>query len=87
MSSAQFNDLSEIIDKIIEGDALEIMRRIPNDSIDMTFADPPFNLKKTYEYYEDDREVHQYLTWCKDWIHEMVRITKPTGSTFVHNIP
>jgi len=83
----RFEGLSEIADKIIEGDAIGIMKRIPKDSIDMVFADPPFNLKKTYEYYEDDKEVHQYLAWCKDWIHEMVRVTKPTGSIFVHNIP
>jgi len=85
--SNRFKGLSDIIDRIIEGDAIEIMRQIPDDSIDMAFADPPFNLKKSYEYYEDDKEVYQYLAWCKDWIHEMVRITKPTGSIFVHNIP
>jgi site-specific DNA-methyltransferase (adenine-specific) len=83
----RFGDLSGIIDKVVEGDATEIMRRIPDDSVDMTFADPPFNLRKSYEYYEDDKLVHQYLAWCRDWIHEMVRITKPTGSIFVHNIP
>ena len=63
------------------------MRSIPDDSIDMTFADPPFNLKKAYDHYEDDKEVNQYLAWSKGWLHEMVRVTKPTGSVFVHNIP
>ena len=87
VNANRLKDLSETTDKVIEGDAIEIMRRIPDDSIDMTFADPPFNLKKSYEYYEDDKEVHQYLAWCKEWIHEMVRITRPTGSIFVHNIP
>jgi len=83
----QIKDVVERAESIIEGDAIEVMKGIPDNSIDMTFADPPFNLKKSYEYYEDDKEVNQYLAWCKDWIHEMVRITKPTGSIFVHNIP
>ncbi|MCJ7633793.1 site-specific DNA-methyltransferase [Candidatus Bathyarchaeota archaeon] len=87
MSSTRASALSGIIENIIEGDAIEVMRRIPDGCIDMTFADPPFNLKKTYNHYEDDKEFDQYLAWCKDWIHEMVRITKPSGSIFVHNIP
>lgn len=66
---------------------MEIMRSIPDNSIDVTFADPPFNLKKKYNSYYDKREVQTYLAWCKDWLNEMIRITKPTGSIFVHNIP
>lgn len=75
------------LNKIIKGDCLEVMRDIPDNSIDMTFADPPFNLKKKYNKYYDKKEVNDYLNWCKKWITEMVRITKPTGSIFVHNIP
>jgi len=78
---------SKLVNQIIEGDAIQIMKEIPDNSIDMTFADPPFNLKKSYEYYEDDKEVNEYLAWCKEWLRQMVRITKPTGSIFVHNIP
>ncbi|MGC8964308.1 MAG: DNA-methyltransferase [Brevinematia bacterium] len=76
-----------IINKIIQGDCLEVMRKIPDNSVDVTFADPPFNLKKRYNSYYDKQEVEQYLSWCKEWLKEMVRITKPTGSIFVHNIP
>lgn len=55
--------------------------------MDVTFADPPFNLKKNYENYKDRLEFQEYLDWCKKWIFEMVRVTKPTGSIFLHNIP
>jgi len=79
--------LSEYVNQIIRGDALEIMSQIPDDSVDVTFADPPFNLKKSYEQYEDDKETRDYLDWCRQWLSKMVRITKPTGSIFVHNIP
>jgi len=85
MRSEEF--FNEIINNIIQGDALEVMRKIPDDSIDVTFADPPFNLKKKYNSYYDKQEVDEYLSWCKEWLGEMVRITKPTGSIFVHNIP
>ncbi|HOK79498.1 MAG TPA: site-specific DNA-methyltransferase [bacterium] len=78
---------SSIINKIIQGNCLEVMKKIPDDSVDVTFADPPFNLKKKYNSYYDKHEVEEYLLWCKKWLYEMVRITKPTGSIFVHNIP
>ncbi len=66
---------------------MNIMKEIPDDSVDMTFADPPFNLKKKYNNYLDKKEKDEYLEWCYNWLDEMVRITKPTGSIFVHNIP
>jgi len=80
-------ELSNLINQIIEGDAIEVMKGIPSNSIDLTFADPPFNLNKGYEHYEDDKETKDYLDWCKEWLAQMVRITKPSGSIFVHNIP
>lgn len=79
--------MKEFINKVIVGDAIEVMHKIPENSVDVTFADPPFNLKKKYNSYYDEHEVEEYLSWCKKWLSEMVRITKPTGSIFVHNIP
>ncbi len=79
--------IAEYLNKIIKSDCLDLLRQIPNNSIDMTFADPPFNLKKKYNGYSDNKQIENYLQWCKLWLFEMVRITKPTGSIFVHNIP
>lgn len=79
--------LDQYINKIIKGDCLELLKKIPDSSVDMTFADPPFNLKKKYNGYKDSLEFKEYIKWCDEWIGEMVRITKPTGSIFVHNIP
>ncbi len=79
--------LDKYTNKIIKGDCLELLKKIPDNSVDMTFADPPFNLKKKYNGYKDSLEFKEYIEWCDKWIGEMVRITKPTGSIFVHNIP
>jgi len=86
LSEKPFSETS-LMDKIILGDATEVMKEIPSNSIDMTFADPPFNLKKSYSHYQDSKQLGEYNRWCKEWIGEMVRITKPTGSIFVHNLP
>lgn len=80
-------NVNKFKNKIIEGDILEKMAEIPSESVDMVFADPPFNLKKKYGNYKDSKEVKDYLDWCYKWLDEIVRVVSPTGSIFVHNIP
>jgi len=75
------------LNEILCGDAIEEMKKVPTNSIDMTFADPPFNLNKKYGNYKDKKASKDYVKWCEQWLSEMVRITKPTGSILVHNIP
>ncbi len=75
------------LNEIICGDSIEEMRKIPDNSIDMTFADPPFNLNKKYGNYKDKKATDDYVKWCERWLTEMVRITKSTGTILVHNIP
>ncbi len=79
--------IDKYINKILNGDCLELFKKIPDNSVDVTFADPPFNLKKNYKSYRDSLEFQEYLNWCEKWISEMVRVTKPSGSIFLHNIP
>ena len=79
--------IEDYANKILQGDCLKLFKNIPDASVDMTFADPPFNLQKRYSTYNDNLEFQEYLNWCEKWIFEMVRVTKPTGSIFLHNIP
>jgi len=79
--------IEKYINKVIQGNCLELLKNIEDNSVNVTFADPPFNLKKGYKSYRDSLELKEYLTWCEKWITELVRITKPTGSIFIHNIP
>jgi site-specific DNA-methyltransferase (adenine-specific) len=79
--------IDEFVNKIHLGDCLELFKLIPDNSVDITFADPPFNLNKKYNNNHDKLKLDEYLNWCENWISEMVRVTKPSGSIFVHNIP
>lgn len=79
--------MKKFLNVISQGDCLDLFMKIPDESVDITFADPPFNLKKKYNGYKDSLEFEEYLNWCELWIKEMVRVTKPTGSIFIHNIP
>jgi site-specific DNA-methyltransferase (adenine-specific) len=69
------------------GDALEILKQYPDNSIDLVFADPPYNLDKGYNVYADEHSREEYIAWCNAWLREYVRILKPTGSLYVLNLP
>jgi site-specific DNA-methyltransferase (adenine-specific) len=75
------------IDTILAGDCLEQLATLPDNSVDVCFADPPFNLDKKYSGYKDQKPFQDYIAWCEQWLLELVRVTKPTGSILVHNIP
>ena len=72
---------------VLQGDCVEGLAKLPDNCADMAFADPPFNLRKKYKAHKDRMETGEYLRWCEAWIGEMVRVVKPGGAVFVHNIP
>jgi site-specific DNA-methyltransferase (adenine-specific) len=56
------------------------MGRIPAGSVDLAFADPPFNIGYKYDVYEDRRAADEYLDWTRKWGAALVRTLKPTGT-------
>lgn len=69
-------------------DCIKVLSTIPDQSVDMVFADPPFNLSKVYdEGINDCLSTTEYTEWCFKWIDECVRILKPGGALFIYNIP
>ncbi|OBY80372.1 modification methylase [Paenibacillus sp. KS1] len=82
---AQF---STSLGKLYKADCLEIMDSLPDESVDLIFADPPFNLKKEYESgVNDGLSKTSYLNWSEKWITESIRILKKGGSLFIWNLP
>jgi site-specific DNA-methyltransferase (adenine-specific) len=67
-------------DRISQGDCIAGLKRWPAGSIDLAFADPPFNIGYDYDIYDDRREADQYLAWSRCWMAEVARVLKPTGS-------
>lgn len=68
------------------GDCLEVMRGLPSESIDMVFADPPFNLGKKYGGKSKNDKRVDYYAWCDSWIVESFRLLKPTGTIYLMTI-
>lgn len=74
--------------KLYKGDCLKLLSQVEDNSIDCFFADPPFNLNKSYGIgINDSLSEEVYLNWCRQWIAEGIRILKPGGSFFLYNLP
>lgn len=67
------------------GDCLEYMRGMDAASVDLVFADPPFNVGKKYGNGHNDRRG-DYYDWCEAWIDQCFRVLKDTGTIYLMTI-
>jgi DNA modification methylase len=70
-------------DVILTGDCLELLKQMPAQSVDLAFADPPFNIGYEYDVYHDKKAKQEYLSWTEQWLEGVGRVLKPTGSFYV----
>ena len=68
------------VGEIRQGDCIEGLKSVADGSIDLAFADPPFNIGYDYDVYDDRRAGEEYLDWSKRWGREIVRVLKPDGT-------
>src|SRR5205809_2470237 len=62
-------------------DALDWLTTLPTASVDLVFADPPYNLGR--ERWDDLGSERDYLAWSARWVGEAARILRPTGSLYI----
>ena len=73
---------------LYHGDCLDLMAEMPDESCDLVFADPPFNLNKDYgRGVRDDLKEAEYLDWCSKWVAECARVVAPGGAFWTYNLP
>jgi len=70
---------------IYHGDAVEVLKTIDTASIDLVFADPPYNIGKDFDGKHDKIDEEEYFAWCWTWIDECKRILKPNGTFYLMN--
>ena len=89
--------MSKFLNKIVNGNSLEILKTIPNKTFDLIFADPPYNLQIGKKLKRpDDSKVNgvndkwdqfksfdDYDNFCKKWLTECKRVLKDNGSIWV----
>ena len=89
--------MSKFLNKIVNGDALEILKKIPNKTFDLIFADPPYNLQIGQKLKRPDNSkvngvkdkwdqfenFEQYDNFSKEWLCECKRVLKDNGTIWV----
>ena len=75
----------QYLNKIINGDVLEVLGKIPDNTVHLAITSPPYNVGKDYDSHNDKMNYGEYLTWLnKVWV-ETNRILVP-GGRFCLNI-
>lgn len=91
------NMLDKFMNKIIKGDCVQILKEIPDNSIDMIFADPPYNLQLKGELWRPNQtkvdavndewdkfdSFKDYDEFSQKWLMECHRVLKESGSIWV----
>ena len=63
------------------GDAIAWLRLLDSESVDLVFADPPYNINKAeWDSFESQQE---YVNWSLEWIEQAARVLKPMGTLYI----
>ena len=78
------DDLKNCRNRIICGDAFSILKKLPAETFDLLFADPPYNLTKNFGE-NSFRQIsdEDYEAWLDSWMKQSVQLLKPTASVYI----
>ncbi|MCI9426639.1 MAG: adenine-specific DNA-methyltransferase [Eubacterium sp.] len=69
---------------IILGDCLSVLKKMKHSSVQLIFADAPYNIGKDFGNNSDKwGSVRAYIDWCKIWIDECMRVLSDTGTMYI----
>lgn len=74
------------VNSIFHGDTMALLEEIPDSSVQLIIADPPYNLNKDFGIGKRYSDRDQWLEWSKKWIDECARVLSPTGNLFIYGI-
>jgi DNA modification methylase len=66
--------------QVVQGDCIAGLEGLEEGSVDLAFADPPFNIGYDYDVYQDRKKSEDYLAWTKRWGEGIHRVLKPEGT-------
>lgn len=74
------------MDEIVLGDCIEEMSKLPDGSVQLIIADPPYNIGPAFGIENEWNRSNQWLPWSREWLAEAIRVLAPGGSIFVYGI-
>ena len=86
--------INQYLNKIIRGDCIEVLKKLPNNSVDLIFADPPYNLQLQGELWRPNQtkvdavnddwdkfvSFEDYDKFSQEWLKECRRVLKEDGT-------
>ena len=76
--------LKDIVNKTICGDSIELLDKLPAESVDLLIADPPYNLTKQFKSNSfKSGQMDEYQQWLEQWVPKLVRLCKPNASIYI----
>jgi site-specific DNA-methyltransferase (adenine-specific) len=79
-------NIEEVLNQVIMGDCVEVMSKLPENSIDLICTSPPYSVGINYDTYDDNTTISQYLDFSEQWLSASYRILKDDGRICV-NVP
>jgi len=77
ITKEEFN--KKILNKILLGDALQVLRKLPDECIHVAITSPPYNLDMPYKNHHDGMPYDEYLKWMKEVWKETKRVLVKGG--------
>jgi site-specific DNA-methyltransferase (adenine-specific) len=78
--------IENYLNKITTGDCIEVMKGIPEGSVDLIVTSPPYGVNIAYDVHDDDMEISEYLEFTRKWMTEAYKVLKDDGRIAL-NIP
>ena len=79
--------LDNFRNKVFNEDVLKVLKTIPDNSLDMVYGDPDYNVGINYAGNNYTQKWNDYIDWYIELTKESIRILKPTGNIFMMNYP
>ena len=79
-------NLEDIINTVINGDSIEVMKDMPESFVDLIVTSPKYNVGIDYDSCNDRMPMDDYWEWTKQWLTQALRVLKNDGRIAI-NIP
>jgi len=79
--------IDRFLDKVFSKDVLDLLKELPDGSVDMVYGDPDYNVGVKYGDKSYTKTFDEYIEWYTDLARESLRVLKDTGNMFLINYP
>jgi len=78
--------IENYINRVLNGDTIEVMSEMPEGWVDLIVTSPPYNVGIQYDVHNDEIVMDEYWEWSEKWLTEAYRLLKDDGRMAI-NIP